>query len=251
VNYWYYMNGDTRNGPVNNDEFKDLFVSGTIGPDTMVWTKDLKEWIAARDVDNHILADFCPPPAPCEPSPYQLNVSLESVEGSASKTAPAVETENSGIPSPYIGLSGWLVLPGIGVILSPIIVLVALVPVMKLFFNGSWTLLTTPGTESYTPFLGPLLIAEATVNIGLLIGWIFVAYLFFSKMKAFPNWYIGIMIFTSVFLIMDSVFTSSVFPDQSMTAPDTMTGIVRQILGTIIWSWYMVVSKRVKATFVN
>ena len=48
------------------------------------------------------------------------------------------------------GLGGWLVLVGIGVVISPIRLLVTLVPTYKpIFEGGTWEAITTVGSEAY------------------------------------------------------------------------------------------------------
>jgi len=48
------------------------------------------------------------------------------------------------------GLGGWLILVGIGVVLSPIRLLGLIIQVYKpIFEDGTWEALTTVGSESY------------------------------------------------------------------------------------------------------
>lgn len=48
---WYYAHPKTRDqvGPCEEAEVRNLFVSGTIGPSTLVWHEGLAEWIPARE----------------------------------------------------------------------------------------------------------------------------------------------------------------------------------------------------------
>lgn len=48
---WYYAHPKTREqmGPCDEAEVRDLFVSGTISPSTLVWHEGIAEWIPARE----------------------------------------------------------------------------------------------------------------------------------------------------------------------------------------------------------
>lgn len=150
------------------------------------------------------------------------------------------------------GIGGWLVFVAIGIILSPIAILVQVLPIyLDMFSNGSWEVLTTPGYEAYNPLWIPIVIGEMVTNGGLIVAWVFLAVLFFSKKKLFPKLYIGILIFTLAFLLLDTLAVKVVLPDEPMFDPDTMTAIIRTVMVVIIWVPYMLVSKRVKATFIK
>jgi len=92
------------------------------------------------------------------------------------------------------GLSGWLVLVGIGVVFSPIKLLFTYVPLYKpIFEDGTWEALTTVGSEVYNSLWAPLLIGEITFNSLIFAASICLIYLFFSKHYLFPKLYIGIV----------------------------------------------------------
>lgn len=150
------------------------------------------------------------------------------------------------------GLGGWLVLVAIGIILSPLRILTQVFPVyLDMFLNGSWGVLTTPGSQAYNPLLIPILIGEMLTNVGLILGCIFLAILFFSKKKLFPKFYISMLIFTLVFILIDTLAIKAVLPEEPIFDPDTLSSIIRTVMAIGIWVPYMLVSKRVKATFVR
>lgn len=150
------------------------------------------------------------------------------------------------------GLGGLLMLVGLGIVFSPILMIVQTYPVYsEMFSNGSWEVLTTPGSRAYNPFWAPILICEITINIALFITWLFVAFLFFSKKKIFPRVYIGVLLFTLVFLLVDAFSIKLVLPNEPVFDPDTSKNIIRSLVVTLVWVPYMFMSKRVKATFVK
>lgn len=150
------------------------------------------------------------------------------------------------------GLSGWLILVGLGVILSPLIILGTVLPTyFEIFSNGAWGVLTTPGSTAYNPMWAPLIIAEIVVNIGLVVAWVIAAALFCLKKKAFPKLYIGLFLFSLAFILLDAVAVKYVLPSVPVFDPATAQQFGRTLIAALIWMPYMLLSKRVKATFIR
>lgn len=148
------------------------------------------------------------------------------------------------------GLSGWLILVGIGIILSPLRIIFAVFPTYyELFSDGSLDFLTTPGTELYSPLWAPILYGEIIVNIMLVALWIFVGCLFFLKKRIFKKYYIGLLVFTLIFIVVDALAFKAVIPDEPIFDPQTTKEVFRSMVVCCIWIPYILVSKRVKATF--
>lgn len=150
------------------------------------------------------------------------------------------------------GLRGWLILVGIGIIFAPIRIIMQIFPLYTgIFSDGTWEVLTTPGTEAYNSLWAPVMIGELTINAALVLAWGFIAFLFVSKKAIFPKVYIGMLVFTFVFIITDTLAVKAILPNEPMFDPDTTKEVVRSIVAMLIWIPYMLVSKRVKATFVK
>lgn len=150
------------------------------------------------------------------------------------------------------GLGGWLVLVGIGVIVSPIRLLMTLVPTYKPIFEGGvWEALTTVGSEAYIPHFGSLLIGEVVFNAIMVAASIYLIYLFFSKHYLFPKFYIGIVAASLIFIPLDAWIATKVFSGELMFDPETTKEFMRSFMAGIIWIPYMLTSKRVQATFVE
>ena len=150
------------------------------------------------------------------------------------------------------GLGGWLIFVGLGIVISPLRIIALIFPTYsEIFSNGSWEVLTTPGTEAYNPLWGPILIGEISINAALVIAWIFIAFIFFSKKTIFPKWYIGILLFTLTFILIDALAIKSVMPNVPVFDPETIKEFGRSLIVTLICVPYMLVSKRVKATFIK
>ena len=150
------------------------------------------------------------------------------------------------------GLRGWLIIVGLGLIISPLRVIVQLFPIYaKIFSDGTWGILTTPGSNAYNPLWAPILLGEVAVNLGLILTSIFVAFLYFTKKRIFPKWYSGFLVFTLAFMLLDAIALTFVLPGQPIFDSETSVEFGRTFIVTLIWVPYMFVSKRVKATFIN
>lgn len=150
------------------------------------------------------------------------------------------------------GLGGWLILVGLGVVLAPFRVgFFLLSTYVPIFTEGIWETLTTPGNEEYHAFWGPLLIFEIVFNLLLIVSWLTLAVLFFTKHRLFPYVFSGVMLVALVFIPIDALAFKLVWPDEPVFDPDTTKQLVQQVIGCLIWVPYMFVSRRVKNTFVN
>ena len=78
------------------------------------------------------------------------------------------------------GIKGWLKLVAIVIVVSPIrITILVKMTYSEIFSLGGWEELTTQGGEFYSPLLGPFLIREILINSGVVLVWLYMAYLFF------------------------------------------------------------------------
>ena len=150
------------------------------------------------------------------------------------------------------GLGGWLIVVALGIVFSPLRIAFELFPLYSdVFRDGYWELLTTPGTEAYHVMWAPIILGELGINLILMVVWVFIGFLFFTKNRMLPKWYIGILLFTLVFIFVDAFAVKIVVPNEPIFNGTTIGEIIRTLIPCIIWIPYMLVSQRVKATFVR
>lgn len=150
------------------------------------------------------------------------------------------------------GLGGWLILVGIGVVIAPIRLLVAFISVYSpIMEDGVWYALTTPGSSAYHPLWEPLLIAEIIYNLAMVAASVYMIYLFFTRHYLFPKVFIGVSIVSLIFVPLDAWVVSTMFPSEPMFDPETTKEFARVVVVSLIWIPYMLVSERVKVTFVE
>ena len=58
------------------------------------------------------------------------------------------------------------------------------------------------------------------------------------------------MVFTLIFIVLDAWAIKAALPNEPVFDADTTKELVRTLIGVLIWGPYMLVSKRVKATFI-
>ena len=146
------------------------------------------------------------------------------------------------------GLDGWLILVGIGVVIGPIMLFVT----SPIFDTGVWETLTTVGSESVYPLYLGLLVAGEMVGAALfMIASLYLIYLFFSKHYLFPKVYIGVTLAALIFFLLDAWLAAKIFPSEPIFDDETAKEFVRTLISVAIWVPYMLVSKRVRLTFVK
>ncbi len=148
------------------------------------------------------------------------------------------------------GLGGWLILICLGLFFT-IISIASLLSTtyIPFFFDGTWEILTTPGSEVYHELFGPILIYEMVGNtlIMLLAGTLI--YLFFTKSPFFPKLAIAYFAGNLLFVGLDLVLVGLIPAVAASGGMESIQALIRSMVGAAIWIPYMLFSKRVKNTF--
>ena len=159
--------------------------------------------------------------------------------------------DNTKKPEPA-GLGGWLVLVAIGITVSFFRLTTFLwTTYVPIFRDGAWEVLTTPGTEVYHPLWAPMLIMEIVVNLGFVVAQLWLLALFFGRARFFPKLYIGVALVNLGFIVLDAWLGTFLITNEPMFDDDTAKELIRSIISVSIWVPYMLLSVRVKNTFID
>jgi hypothetical protein len=157
----------------------------------------------------------------------------------------AVATDTKDGP---VGLGGWLILPMLGLLVTP--VGGAMVMAAYLDLSDAWPYLTL-GQSAFV-------IAEIAINAVLyLLAPITLLFFMFKRWDIFPGWYMIWAAAVPVILIADALMSYVVFPQAyadgtaEVFDKETTRGILRSIFSAGIWIPYMMRSERVANTFVR
>ncbi|MBU2982053.1 DUF2569 domain-containing protein [Lentibacter algarum] len=153
-------------------------------------------------------------------------------------------------PRPPLPIGGWLVLLAIGIVLSPFVLLIQVVPLYSaLFSDSTYALLTTPSSEFYHAMWKPLLWSEMIFNGLFICAAIWIAYLFFNRKERFPKAYTVIAVFSLVFILGDAYAITLILPNEPMFDPETAKQLLRGVFTLCVWCPYVLISQRSKDTF--
>lgn len=146
------------------------------------------------------------------------------------------------------GLGGWLIVVAIKLVMTVLTGCGMLMTILRVFTDGSWALITTPGTDAYHPLFGPLIVFEAAVNSVLVGASLGLLVMFFRKAPGFPRWMIFMLIFGPVLTLID-IYWASRIPSVGNATDGDIRGLAQMIASACIWVPYLLVSKRVRNTF--
>jgi hypothetical protein len=152
------------------------------------------------------------------------------------------------LAAPSIG--GWLVLLAFGMVIQPLVILVASLSALDVYAMSSWSDLATPGNANYHPLWAPLLIFEQATNTFMVVFSVLLAICFFSRRSGFPRLFIAVEWGFIVVAAIDTL-ASRALPVVGEIGAEEITDLVRQIVWATIWSLYLLKSRRAQATFVR
>lgn len=149
------------------------------------------------------------------------------------------------------GLKGWLLLVGLGVALSPVRLLRELYALyLPVFTDGTWAAFTDPASPDYTPYYAGSVIIEMLTDVAFFILSLWLAYLFFTKSPLFPKVFIGLLLASPAMIFFCYWLRTWPFPDETLFNEELVTSVILSCVPAVIWIPYMLLSKRVRNTFV-
>jgi hypothetical protein len=144
------------------------------------------------------------------------------------------------VPEPK-GIAGWLILPVIITLLSPLMTAYAAFAAFQdiVVLLNAW--LSTA--------LAAFIVVRCLYNFGLVIAWIFAAVLLFKHKRLYPRFFVALLAIMLIGKVLDLAVTAMAF-DIKVDSSDVRSTLWFAI-GLAIWGPYMYKSERVKNTFVE
>jgi hypothetical protein len=173
-----------------------------------------------------------------EQNPYAPPAASDEARPAATDVPPA--------PGPK-GIGGWLILPLIGLCLTPINTARDLLQLIEVMRDPElWAALTTPGQPTYRPMWKALFFTQLTGSVLMLVFTVVVLVYFLRKSRHTPRLMVAWLLSRSVFIVLLVVLGSMVSGD-TQTPGTAMLGAMFALL----WIVYFKSSERVKNTFVR
>jgi hypothetical protein len=153
------------------------------------------------------------------------------------------------------GLKGWLLVVAVALIGVPIKLIIGFyLNILPYFTDSNLKATMHPESPTYDGGLYGYILHDITVNILLFAGSIVAIFLFFSKKKSFPKFYI-ILLCIYPLTYLESAFSAAFFiPSLSIAELfDPITGreFVFSIVQSVTLIVYLLRSRRAKLTFIN
>jgi len=151
--------------------------------------------------------------------------------------------------SSWEGLGGWLILVAISNIIRPLAYLHAFFIDSKAMLNKiAWDRVTLPTSPHYYYLWKPALIFESSAGIiGLCLSSALLV-IFFQKRAAYPRWAIVLLAYAFVTGLIDCLFIFNI-PTLSSLHEKEARNVFTTLIAIAIWIPYLLLSKRVRATF--
>jgi Protein of unknown function (DUF2569) len=147
------------------------------------------------------------------------------------------------------GFGGWLILPMIGLVLSPIRMGIQFfTDLWPVFDSEVWRRLNDASQPGHQPMLPTLIIVETIVNAAMLAFTLALVWFFFRKSRHTPRLYILWLILLAAIQVVDTALVSSL---GMPVDKDSMRDLLRSVFTAGVWIPYFLTSKRVKNTFVE
>ena len=146
------------------------------------------------------------------------------------------------------GIGGWLVLPLLGLVLSPLRVLADAVSTFGPLFDNDmagWRNLFGSGVS-----IGALVVFEVVANLAMIVyPWVVLAF-FLRKRRIVPLLMIAWLAAVPAISLIDALWLHFAAPS-AMDWSASTRDLVRAVAGAAIWIPYFLLSVRVKNTFVH
>jgi|SRR5271166_5201688 len=152
-----------------------------------------------------------------------------------------------------VGIGGWLILPALGLVISPIVrgfmFFRYIVPTLD---ASIWKTLSDPSSAVYHPLWVPMILFEAVSSIVIFAFTLWLGYLFFVRISPLvPRVFIVWLACHLIAQIIDVTLINSIPLAAEKFGHEALTGLGRSVVSAAIWIPYFLRSQRVKNTFTN
>lgn len=150
-----------------------------------------------------------------------------------------------------VGIKGWLLLVAIFVTCTPIRIAYETYKnfYLSIIKEQLWEPLTNPASQYYIPYFKGAIFFELSVNIFLIVAWICVGFLFFTKKRIFKKTFITMLIINLAVIVIDQVLVHLL--NIQAFGKEAILEIARSFIVASIWGLYTLKSKRVTNTFIH
>ncbi len=150
------------------------------------------------------------------------------------------------------GIGGWLMPVAGWLVITPFrLSRILYGSYFGLFSDGSWHTLSTPGNAGYDPGAAHFLASELGLLLCLLAADLLLAFLFFTRRRSFPRWFIGISAASLLLLAADVWIVRPWFPQLPPLSPVIMRELGYDLVRCLAGIPYMLMSRRVRQTFTH
>lgn len=160
------------------------------------------------------------------------------------------DVEVVGINREPLPIGGWLILPIIGIIISPFIIAYQLY-ITEYFDLAVWDFISSKDSVGYNVTWSFAFLFELLMNCFFIIYTLFLVFLVIKRRTIFPIHYVWFRIINLVFVIADAFIVTQINSEYFVNEEINYKEIVKSFLGSMIWIPYMLQSQRVKDTFIN
>ena len=148
-----------------------------------------------------------------------------------------------------VGLGGWLVLLGIGVVLSPLQLILQLADVRFFYDLTQWDKLTHPSGDMYHPHWAPFILLELFANSFVFVWTILNIVLFFTRRTSAPTLLAMLFIVQPLIVGIDLFVAGSLGLPGMEVEPKEKWDLAGIAVRGLLWATYLLVSVRVRSTF--
>jgi hypothetical protein len=145
------------------------------------------------------------------------------------------------------GIGGWLLLPLLGLVLTPVLGGIQVREVLKLMEPAPWKALTDPSSQAYHPFYAWMLPGELIANSVMAVLALVLLVLVYMRSPRVPMLMCVFYVLAAVVVIIDTGLASQI-PGFTWDR-GTIRDVARSVMGVVVWVPYFLVLKRVRNTF--